>query len=97
MSVGGQLSASSVSQSITDLSVQMRNIMQAVVNLSVNVNGQASGLATLEAAGYSAADAQTALNAISYMNTVAGVYFGTAAQASDYNFNQQLSQYWAGQ
>jgi hypothetical protein len=97
MSVGGQLSVSSVNQSITGLSVQLRNTMQAVVNLSLSVNGQDTGLAILEAAGYDAADAQTALDAISYMNTVAGVYFGTAAQATDFNFNQELSQYWAGQ
>jgi len=40
-------------------------------------------------------DAQYALNMISYLNTVAGVYFGTATQGSDFNFNQQLSQIWA--
>ena len=33
---------------------------------------------------------------ISYLNTVAGVYFGTATQTPAYNFDQQLSMLWAG-
>ena len=40
-------------------------------------------------------DAQYALNMISYLNTVAGVYFGTATQGTAFNFDQQLSQMWA--
>jgi hypothetical protein len=71
--------------------------MQQVKNLSTWINGQGTGLATLEALGYSAADAQTALNMISSLNTMAGVYFGTATQATAFNFDNQLSQMWAGQ
>jgi hypothetical protein len=97
MTVGNQLSKSSVDASITNLSVGMRNLMQAVQDLSLNVNGQATGLATLEALDYTTDDATQALAAISYLNTVAGVYFGTATQGTDFNFNQELSQYWAGQ
>lgn len=97
MSVGAPITSDLISRQVTDLAVQMRKVMQAVVNLSVNVNGQGNGLAFLEAAGYDAADAAEAQNAVSYLNTVAGVYFGTAAQPAEFNFNQQLSQYWAGQ
>lgn len=96
MTVGAQLSAIGIDSSITNLSVAMRDLMQQVVNLSMNVNGQGTGLATLESIGYSSADAQTAINAIAYLNTVAEVYFGTATQVSDFDFNNQLSQYWAG-
>jgi hypothetical protein len=97
MSVGGQISSSTIDDGITTLSVQMRNLMTAVQNLSLNVNGQGEGLTFLESIGYSSDDAATAQAAISYLNTVAGVYFGTAAQPDDFDFNQQLSQYWAGQ
>lgn len=97
MSVGLQLSSSQIDQQITALSVQVRKLMRSIANLSMNVNGQGSGTAFLEAAGYSAADAATAQSAISYLNTIAGVYFGTAVQATDFNFDQELSQYWAGQ
>jgi hypothetical protein len=96
MTVGSQLNNAQIDQKITLLSMQMRDVMQAASNLSMNVNGQGDGLAFLEAAGYTNTDAPAALAAISYLNTVAGVYFGTATQTSDYNFNQQLSQYWAG-
>lgn len=95
--VGTQITSYQLDQQITGLAVQMRNLMQAVSNLSVNVNGQGNGLAFLEACGYSTTDAATAQSAISYLNTVAAVYFGTAAQATQFNFDQELSQYWAGQ
>lgn len=97
MSVGGQISSATIDGNITALSVAMRNLMTAVQNLSLNVNGQGEGLAFLESIGYGSEDAATAQAAISYLNTVAGVYFGSASQPSDFDFNQQLSQYWAGQ
>jgi hypothetical protein len=97
VSVGAQMSSATVNQSITSLSVAMRNVMTAVANLSLNVNGQGDGLEFLEGLGFDSGDAQSALNAISYLNTVAQVYFGQAVQDSDYDFNQQLSQFWAGQ
>jgi hypothetical protein len=74
----------------------MRDVLTDVSDLSLNVNGQGGGLAFLESVGYTAGDAATALAAISYLNTISGVYFGTATQGSDFNFNQVLSQYWAG-
>ena len=97
MSVGTPLTEVGVNTQITNLSTQMRNLMWQVANLSKNVNGQGNGLAVLEAAGFTAGDAATALAAVSYMNTIAGVYYGTATQGTDFNFDQQLSQYWGGQ
>lgn len=106
MSVGNQASSSTVDIALTDYSVQLRDLMQDISNLSVWVNGQGNGLAFLEGLGYSNAanpnnpggvsDAQLALNMISYLNTVAGVYYGTATQATTFDFNQELSQLWAG-
>jgi len=93
MTVGVQLTKAAVDQLITNLSVQMRDVL---TDLSLNVNGQGGGLAYLEAIGYTAGDAATALAAISYLNTIAGVYFGTATQDSDFDFNQTLAQYWGG-
>lgn len=105
--VGGKVSSGTVDASLTSLALSMRNLMQQVSNLSTWINGQGNGLAMLTALGYSSAanpnnpggisDAQLALNMISYLNTVAGVYFGTAKQPAQFNFNQELSQLWAGQ
>jgi len=106
MPVGAVIGSSQVDNIITALAVDMRNIMQQVVNLNLAVNGQGAGLAYLQSIGYSNAsnpanpgsvsDAALALSMISYLNTMAGVYFGTAAQTPAYNFNQQLSEIWAG-
>ena len=65
--------------------------MQQIANLNLAVNGQGAGLAYLESLGYSPEDAALALSVISYLNTCASVYFGTATQTPAYNFNQQLS------
>lgn len=49
-------------------------------------------------------DAQLVLNMIGYLNTIAGVYFGNVQQGGSdgtgailFNFDQELSQLWAGQ
>lgn len=106
MPVGATIGSSQVDNIITSLAVQLRTVMQQIGNLNLAVNGQGAGLAYLESIGYSAApdpanpggvsDAEFALNMISYLNTVAGVYFGTATQGTEFNFNQQLSEVWAG-
>jgi hypothetical protein len=96
MSVGNNFTSDTVNQQITGLSLRMRDLMQDVANLSSNINGQGTGLAVLEAIGYDSDDATTAQGAISYLNTMAEVYFVDAAQTPPFNFDQELSQYWAG-
>lgn len=107
MPVGNQMSSATVDQILTNLAVGWRNLAQAAVNLSTEINGQGNGLATLVNLGYSSAanpgnpggvsDAQLALNYVSYLGTNAGVFFGTASQGTDFNFNNALSPLWSGQ
>ncbi len=107
MPVGAAIGSSQIDNIITALAVNLRDVMQRISNLNLSVNGQCAGLAYLQSIGYSntanpanpggISDAAFALSMISYLNTVAGVYFGTAAQTPAYNFNQQLSEVWAGQ
>lgn len=104
MTVGTQATAAMMDNTLTQLAIQMRNIMQQVENLNLQVNGGGGGFAYMEGIGYSSADATTALNYLGYMNTVAGVYNGTVQQggsggtgASDFNFNQGLAPLWAAQ
>jgi hypothetical protein len=104
MPVGNQSTQASINGSITSCATTLRDACQAIKNLSTQVNGQANGLAYLESIEYSSAanpnnpngisDAQLALNVIAYLNTVAGVYFGTATQGTAFNFDQELSQAW---
>lgn len=106
MPVGGVIGSDQINNLLTSLSVGLRDVMHEIANLNLAVNGQGAGLAYLESVGFSAApnpanpsgesDAQYALNMLSFMNTVAGVYFGTATQTPAFNFDQELSQVWAG-
>lgn len=105
--VGAVIGSAQIDNTITALAVGLRDISQQIINLSLLVNGQGDGEAYLESIGYSndanpanpggVSDAAWALALIGYLNTVAEVYFGTAAQPSSFNFNQELSQVWAGQ
>jgi hypothetical protein len=97
MTVGRQTTSTEYDQLITSAAVQMRKAMDAAANLSLQVNGQGDGQAVLEASGYDTNDATAALGAIGYLNTVAQLYLGGATQPSEFNFDQELSQYWGGQ
>lgn len=93
MTVGTQANSQQIDAKLTQLAVQMRNVMTAVSYLNTQVNGQGSGLAVLEGAGYSndanpdnpasMSDAAYALQKIAYLNTVAGCYYGTVQQGGD--------------
>ena len=108
--VGAIIGSAQIDNTITNLAVNLRSVMQQIANLNENVNGQGAGLAYLTSIGYSnnpatsnqanpggQTDAAYALNMISYLNTMSQVYFGAAAQTPPFNFNQELSQMWAGQ
>jgi len=105
MPVGATIGSSQVDNIISALAVNLRNTMQQIADLDLAVNGQGTGLAYLESIGYSGdpnpanpggiSDAQYAQNTISYLHTVAALYFGTATQPDAFNFNQQLSAVWA--
>lgn len=107
MPVGAVIGSDQMNNIITSLAVGLRDIMRRIYNTNLNVNGQGAGLAYLQSIGYSnvsnpanpgsVSDAALALSMISYLNTVAGVYFGTATQGTQFNFDQQLSEVWGGQ
>lgn len=107
MSVGNQTSKASNDASLTDLAVSLRNLMAKVKRLDTQTNGQGNGLAYLQSIGYSSApnpanpggqsDAAWALQATAYLNTLSGVYFGTATQGSQFAFDNALSVLWSGQ
>lgn len=107
MPIGATIGSSQMDNIITSLAVHLRDIMQDIANTNLAVNGQGSGLTYLQSIGYSNAanpanpggvsDAALALSMISYLNTISGVYYGTATQTPAFNFNNALSQVWAGQ
>lgn len=107
MPVGAPLSVDQVNNMITSYAVRLRDLSKDISDLSLRINGQGTGLAFLESIGFSSdpnpanpggvSDAELAQSMISYENTVAGVYYGEATQATAFNFEQELSQVWGGQ
>lgn len=108
MSVGIQATKAAMDQNLTSLAVQLRQLMQQVANEWTNVNNGAAGTAVevLTAMGYDnteatapggQTDAAYADYALNTMNTVAQVFFGSATQATDFDFYNALAPLMAGQ
>lgn len=95
--VGLSTNPSTLNATAGNYALQLRDLLRNISNFAEWCNGL-GGLAGFETAfGLSPADAQTMMNMISYMNTVAGVYQGTATQASEFDFDNALSVLWGGQ
>lgn len=107
MSVGPVITKGVIDTSLGNLAVQSMQLMQQIANLNKLVTGGGDGLAYLESLGYSSAanpdnpgdasDAQYALNLVGYLNTQAGVYYGTLTQASEFDFDNALASLRGGQ
>lgn len=105
--VGSVIGSSQIDNILTGLAVSFRQLAQQAANLSIEVTGQGTGLAYLESLGYSStanpanpggiSDAAWALQLVNYFNNVAGVWFGTATQSSEFNYNNAVATLWAGQ
>lgn len=95
MSVGLPTSQGAVNQSLTTLAINLREVASEILHQWGYLNKL--GLAGLETVGFSAADAQSVLDNINHMATVAQVYRGTATQASLFNFEDALTPLWGGQ
>jgi hypothetical protein len=95
MAIGNQPTVTSVNNDLSNYATQMRNLMQQVQEFNLEV--AALGTTGLETVGFNATDAANVVSTAAIMNTVSAVYFGTATQATLYNFNNALAGLWAGQ
>ena len=95
MAVGNQANNAAINSMLTQDALQLRNVCDQIRNHQTYIG--TLGLAGLEAAGFSAADAQTVLTMMGYMNSISAVYYGTGTQASASDFDQALSELWGGQ
>jgi hypothetical protein len=102
MSVGAQASKAVLDQNLTQLALQLRSAMQQIQNEWTFVNNGAAGspVEVLTALGYDNAnsdapggqsDASYASYLLNNLNTMAGLYFGTATQASPFDFANALA------
>ena len=97
MAIGNEsgLSVGSLNSQLGAVAVAYRNACQQIIDLAaiVNVLG-ASGLETL---GFTTTDAPNFVTAANYLQTLAQVYYGTAAQPADFNFDNALAAARGGQ
>ena len=99
MAVGTQPTVGGVNDQLTQLALQWRNVAAQTLNLFTTINelaGDTGLTAGFEAMGFTSGDAASAATLLGYMNTLAGVYAGTASQATDFAFANALSALWAG-
>jgi hypothetical protein len=95
MTIGTTATVSGLNGSLTGLALQMRNLAQQIMNLQQYV--VAEGTAGLETLGFDSADATNYMTMLSYLDTIAQVFYGTATQPSEYNFANAVCGLWAGQ
>lgn len=94
MSVGQQPTLDTFNNQLTSCAVQMRDLCEVVTDLNLQV-GQL-GTAGLEALGASSTDAQGIVSQWAVLATVAAVYYGTATQGTQFDFNNALAPVRAG-
>ncbi|SRR6266702_904202 len=102
MAVGQQATSQSVNAVLTSLALRLRDVCDDIRNYQSYVTSL--GSAGLVALGLSAADATAILAQANYLANVSGCYFGTVQQGGTggtgailFNFDNELSQLWAGQ
>jgi hypothetical protein len=101
MSVGIQPNSSQLDTQMTQLANSLRKIMGQLRDFCTENN---VALATLETAGYDAADAALFQLLLGYYSTLVGIYYGNVQQggsggdgAITFDFDNALSQLWGGQ
>ena len=102
MSVGNQSSQGNVNQSLTQLSLAMRELMADVLQQQAYLTKL--GSSGLQGLGFTSGDATAVLDDINHMATVAGCYKGTVQQGGTggtgailFNFEDFLTHLWAGE
>lgn len=95
MAIGNQASVAGINSQLTSYAVQLRNLCDQIKIFNEFIG--TLGAAGLETLGFASADATAVVNTAAIMNTVSALYYGTATQATDYDFDNALSGLWAGQ
>jgi hypothetical protein len=93
--VGNVTSPGAINSNLTGYALQLRNLMDSIREEQEGV--VSLGLTGLEGLGFSSTDAAQVLALWSYMNTISGVYYGTATQGTQFSFDNALAQLWAGE
>lgn len=93
MTVGPQTTSGNVTADVASLAAEWADLASRTLRKWAYYNKL--GLAGLQAAGFTAGDAQAVLDAINHVATPAQVYKGSATQTPAFNFEDSLV-VWAG-
>lgn len=91
--IGDQATAAELNANLLTILQQKRQVESLArefagdVNNNPNLNTQSA----LQALGFTAADAATFLNMVGYLTTNSGIWFGTATQTTDFNFDTAVA------
>jgi hypothetical protein len=96
MAAGVQPTQAQVNQNAGALALNLRSAMQAIVNFQAWLAATQTA-ASLEALGFSAADAATLISSVGNMSTLASIYAGTATQPATFNYEANSNALWGGQ
>lgn len=92
---GQQPTIAGLNGSLSSAAIQLRDLCAQITDLNLQVGKL--GVTGLVALGTDTATATDMVTKYAQINTVAALYFGTATQASAFNFNDALAPVRAGQ
>lgn len=95
MPAGQQPTVDLLNNQLTACALTMRDLMQKASDLNLQIGKL--GSAGVVALGTDQATADDIVAKAAVLNTVAAVYYGTATQATEYDFNDALATLRAGQ
>lgn len=95
MPAGQQPTIPGLNGSLTGVALRLRDVCRDIANLNQQIGNL--GTSGLIALGTDSPTATDMVNSAAQMNTVAAVYFGTATQATTFDFNDACSSLWGGQ
>jgi hypothetical protein len=91
VAIGNQPSANLLNNMLSNYVSQMNKLCSQITQLQSYVVGAgAAGLQALPVP-FTAADAASYVQAVNYLNTMAALWYGTAGQATAYNFQNQMN------
>jgi hypothetical protein len=96
MAAGIQPTQAQINANAGGLALNLRSAMQAIVNFQAWLAATQTS-ATLQALGFSPADAATLISSVGNMATLASIYTGAATQPAVFDYEANSNALWGGQ
>lgn len=96
MTAGNQPTVAQVNATVGGFATQLRALFQGVQNFEAWLSA-AGGAAELTGIGFTSGDAATIVSTMGNLNTLAGIYSGTAQAGGAFNYEANSTALWGGQ